>query len=156
SVLHKALASLRRPEVASPLPKAPSEPPKLYSRQIDRAGAARVPSHRCFRVLFIVRPGPTEALCTRYRGYNIMEALRLAGVEADHLDDRRIPERLEEVLAFDLVVTVRCRWSPEIAQLLDFAGRFSIPVICDLDDYLFDEEVLPYSDFLRAMPLEQS
>ena len=33
--------------------------------------------------------------------------------------------------------------SPEITRLLEFADEFSIPVICDLDDYLFDEEVIP-------------
>ena len=80
-----------------------------------------MPSDRRFRVLFIVRPGPSVADCTRYRGYNIMEALRLAGVETDHLDDRRIPERIEEILLFDLVVLVRRQMSPEIHRLLEFA-----------------------------------
>ena len=96
------------------------------------------------------------AACTRYRGYNIMEALRLQGIEADHLDDRRIPEQLEELLLYDLVVLVRRRMSPEINRLLEFAGEFSIPVICDLDDYIFDDEVIPCSDYLREMPPEQA
>src|SRR5271166_954453 len=114
SLLHKAIAPLQRPQVP-PLPESPLEPPKPCLPRMDRTGGLRVPSHRCFRVLFIVRPGPTEAACTRYRGYNIMEALRLSGVETDHMDDRRLHERLEEILLFDLVVIVRGRLSPEIA-----------------------------------------
>ena len=77
-----------------------------------------------------------------------MEALRLAGIETDHMDDRRLHERLEEILLFDLVVIVRGRLAPEIAPLLPFAEQFSIPVVCDLDDYLFDDEVIAYSDHL--------
>ena len=142
------------------VPPTPAESPPtactLLVRKTDRSGGPRVPSDRHFRILFIVRPGPSEAACTRYRGYNIMEALRLAGVETDHLDDRRVPERLEELLLFDLIVLVRRRMSPEITRLLEFADEFSIPVICDLDDYIFDEEVIPCSDYLQEMPLEQA
>ncbi|MGO9596801.1 MAG: glycosyltransferase [Isosphaeraceae bacterium] len=115
-----------------------------------------MPSTHRYRVLFVVRPGPTEAACTRYRGYNVMEALRLAGVETQHLDDQKIFERLDELRLFDLVVLVRRRMSPEIARLLEFADECSIPVVCDLDDYIFDEEVIPESDYLRAMPLDQA
>jgi glycosyltransferase involved in cell wall biosynthesis len=85
-----------------------------------------------------------------------MEALRLAGVETDHMDDRCLHERLEEILLFDLVVIVRGRVAPEIVPLLHFADQFSIPVVCDLDDYLFDDEVISCSDHLGAMPLEQA
>ena len=140
-------------------PTPAGSPPEAYAllvRRTDRAGGPRVPSDHRFRILFVVRPGPSEALCTRYRGYNVMEALRLAGVETDHLDDRRIPERLEELLVFDLVVLVRRKMSPEIDRLLQFADEFSIPVICDLDDYIFDTEVIECSDFLRQMPLEHA
>jgi glycosyltransferase involved in cell wall biosynthesis len=85
-----------------------------------------------------------------------MEALRLAGVETDHLDDHRLTERLEAILGYDLVVLVRRRLSEEINELLAFADRFSIPVVCDLDDYIFNEEVIPCSDHLSKMPIEQS
>ena len=92
----------------------------------------------------------------RYRAYNIIEALRLLGIEADHLDDRRIPEQMEDILDYDLVVLVRRHLTPETTRLLAFADQFSIPVICDLDDYLFDDEVIPCSDYLRAMPLDEA
>ena len=149
SLLENARPFFRRHELPPPACA-------VLSRKGDRVGGPRIPSDRCFRILFIVRPGPSAAACTRYRGYNIIEALRLAGVETDHLDDRRIPERLEDLLLFDLVVLVRRLMSPEITRLLEFADEFSIPVICDLDDYIFDEVVIPCSDYLQVMPLEQA
>ena len=127
SVSHRARALLRRLGVALAARKSPPVRPKLPSRQVERAGIARVPSHRCFRVLFIVRPGITEAACMRYRAYNVMEALRKVGVETDLLDDQLLEERLGEVLGFDLIVLVRRRSTPEIASLLEFAERHSLP-----------------------------
>jgi glycosyltransferase involved in cell wall biosynthesis len=90
----------------------------------------------------------------RYRAYNVMEALRLVGVASEFVDDRLLPGRLGEVLAFDLVVLVRRRSSPEIELFLEFADRHRIPVVCDLDDYLFDREVLPHSEWLGQQPIE--
>jgi glycosyltransferase involved in cell wall biosynthesis len=83
-----------------------------------------------------------------------MEALRLVGVESDLLDDRLLPERLGEVLAFDLIVLVRRRTSPQIKLLLEFSEAHGLPVVYELDDYLFDEEVVPHSEFLRTQPIE--
>jgi glycosyltransferase involved in cell wall biosynthesis len=79
----------------------------------------------------------------RFRGFNVMQALRLEGVEVAHLDDRRIPERLAYALEFDLIVLVRRQMTPEIALVLDCAERMGIPVTYDLDDYLFDYEAIP-------------
>jgi glycosyltransferase involved in cell wall biosynthesis len=154
SVWHRAPEWLWHLGVAPSDRKSPAVSSEHLPRRAERAGGTRVPSHRCFRVLFIVIPGITEAICMRYRAYNVMEALRSVGVETEHLYDRLFPERLHEVLAFDLIVLVRHRWSPEIALLIEFAERHSIPVICDLDDYLFDEEVLPHSEWLRQQPIE--
>jgi glycosyltransferase involved in cell wall biosynthesis len=92
----------------------------------------------------------------RYRAYNVMEALRLVGVESDCVDYRLVSTRQSELLAFDLIVLVRRRSSPEIDLLLQFAEKHCIPVICDLDDYLFDEEVLPHSEYLRMLPTEDA
>jgi glycosyltransferase involved in cell wall biosynthesis len=79
----------------------------------------------------------------RYRAFNVIQALRLEGVEVAHLDDRRIPDRLAHALEFDLIVLVRRQMTPEISLLLDHAGRMAIPVAYDLDDYLFDPEAIP-------------
>ena len=123
-----------------------------HPREITRAGPARVPSPGRFRVLYVIRPGLYNAGSTRYRGHNLIEALGIFDIEATHLDDRRLPESRTEILAFDLVVIVRRDKTPEITRLVEFAKRHSIPVICDLDDYLFDEEVIAHSDYLRSQP----
>ena len=114
----------------------------------------RVSSLGRFRVLFIIRPGSYNSGSTRYRGHNLIEALGNLEVEATHLDDSRLPECVSEILAFDLIVIVRRDKTPEIMQLLEFAKSHSIPVICDLDDYLFDDEAIFHSDFLRLRPIE--
>jgi glycosyltransferase involved in cell wall biosynthesis len=80
----------------------------------------------------------------RFRGFNVMQALRLAGVEVSHLDVHRIPERLAHALGFDLIVLVRRQMTPEVSLLLEYAERMAVPVACDLDDYLFDHEAIPY------------
>ncbi|MHB1556912.1 MAG: glycosyltransferase family 4 protein [Isosphaeraceae bacterium] len=122
----------------------------------DRAGDARIPSCHSFRVLFVVRPGVADAACMRYRGFNIIEAIGQAGVEAAYLDDRQIPDRLSFALGFDLIVLVRRQMSPEIALLMDMARRRSIPVLTDLDDYLFHEEVVPFVEMYRNMPIDEA
>jgi glycosyltransferase involved in cell wall biosynthesis len=116
----------------------------------------RIPSLESFRVLFVIRPGVWDAACMRYRGYNVIEALRRSGVEVAHLDDRQLPERLGEALSYDLIVLVRRQMTPEIALLLEGAGELAIPVVCDLDDYLFDDEVIPYVAMLRQAPIDQA
>jgi glycosyltransferase involved in cell wall biosynthesis len=123
-------------------------------QEITRAGATRVSFPGRFRVLFIIRPGLYNAGSTRYRGHNLIEALGILEVEATYLDDRRLPACLSEVLAFDLIVIVRREKTPEIIQLLEFAKWHSIPVICDLDDYLFDDEAITHSDYLQSQPIE--
>src|SRR6185312_5590658 len=120
----------------------------------DRVGGPRVPSVRTFRVLFVVRPGVFDAVCMRYRGFNIMEALRLAGVEADHIDDRYVLEHLDVALGYDLIVLVRRQMTPEMDRLLDAAKQFLVPVVFELDDYIFDDEAIPYVEMYRSAPID--
>jgi glycosyltransferase involved in cell wall biosynthesis len=134
----------------------PAPLPMLLRRRVERAGGPRIPSPNCFRVLFVVIPGISDAACMRYRAYNVMEALRTVEVESECIDFRLVPTRLGQLLAFDLIVLVRRRSSPEVDLLLQFAEQHRIPVICDLDDYLFDEEVLPHSEYLRMLPAEDA
>jgi glycosyltransferase involved in cell wall biosynthesis len=153
-VIRRNLKLLQKPPLPLPI-HVPSPPvPALYCRRVYKAGCPRIPSSHCFRVVFVVIPGISDAACMRYRAYNVMEALRLVGVETDCVDYRLITSRLNELLAFDLIVLVRRSRSSEVEMLLAFADEHSIPVVCDLDDYLFDDEVLPHSEYLRMLPSE--
>ena len=141
--------------VEEPLPAPqPAAIPALP--RLERSGGPWVPSAARFRVLYVVRPGVWDAACMRYRGFNLVEALRIAGVEADFLDDREIPTRLAEALGYDLIVLVRRQASPEVLLLLDEARKLAIPTVCDLDDYLSDEEITPFVAMLKAMPQGQA
>ena len=135
-----------------PATRALFRPPRTRTRlgrEYWTGRGVRVPSHRSFRILFVLRPDIHDAACIRYRAYNIIEALRLAGIEAAHLDDRQIPRRLADALSFDLIVIVRRPMTPEISILLHHAKRSSVPVVYDIDDYLFDEEVFPHVEAFR-------
>ena len=81
--------------------------PALLRRRVERAGRPRIPSPRCFRVVYVVISGISDAACMRYRAYNIMEALRKVGVESECRDYRVLSNRPSELLAFDLIVLVR-------------------------------------------------
>ena len=50
----------------------------------------------------------------------------------------------------------RWRNRVRISLLLEFAERHSIPVACDLDDYLFDDEAIPCSESLSEWPPEEA
>jgi glycosyltransferase involved in cell wall biosynthesis len=103
-------------------------------------------------VLFIVRHGIHDAAAIRYRGYNVIEALRLRGLEADAMDERHFPRRLAEALSYDIIVLVRRQYSPELAALLEAASTAGVAVVYDLDDLLFDERAVPYVEFFRRFP----
>jgi glycosyltransferase involved in cell wall biosynthesis len=122
----------------------------------DRVGGPRVPSVRSFRVLYVLRPGEYDAACMRYRGYNLIEGLRRLGVEAAHLDELQIPDRLAEALSYDLIVLVRRQYTAHVAMLLRAAERASIPVVCDLDDFVFDEEAIPHTAYLSSQPPDRA
>jgi glycosyltransferase involved in cell wall biosynthesis len=140
--------------VPAPAPPVPPPPPPTV-RHLERCGGPRVPSERKFRVLYIFKSGLHDG-CNRYRVFNLVQALQSAGIEAAHLDERCIPARLDTVLSYDLIVLARCPWEHTIELLLGAAQQAQVPVIFDMDDYLFDEVIIPHSEQLRQMPPEES
>lgn len=110
----------------------------------DRVGDPRIPSEHKFRVAFVVRTGVYDAASMRYRGFNIIEAVREAGVEAASFDEPKVLDSISEVLTYDLIVLVRRPFSEVVSQLFSVAKAHQIPVICDVDDYLFDDSVIPH------------
>jgi glycosyltransferase involved in cell wall biosynthesis len=153
----------------SPSPKAEFEPiaattstnravgePITASPRFDRVGGPRVPSIHSFSVLFVIRAGTYDAASMRYRGFNVMEALRVSGVEVNHLDYRHLTERLAEILSYDLVVLVRPPFTLDMSLLLERAKQHGTPVLCDIDDYLFNEEVIPHVEVFRRAPIEEA
>ncbi len=167
--LHRLAGGLgfRRPASAAALPPAdPSVPPVETApapapvpppevRRLERCGVPRVPSLHKFRVLYLFKSGLHDG-CNRYRVFNLVEALCLAGIEAAHLDERHIPAQLATILSYDLIILARCPWEHTIELLLESARQVEVPVVFDMDDYLFDEVIIPHSEQLRQMPPEES
>lgn len=132
-----------------PSPATSPETACVAPKSVD-TGGARIPSEHSFRVVYIGHSACAEAASIRYRAYNLIEALGLQGIHAQFIPEEDLPGRLAEALAFDLMVLVRRRWNPTIEILVRAARALGIPVILDLDDYVFDPWVLPYIDFARG------
>jgi len=115
-----------------------------------RTGGASVPTERRFRVVYIGHIAAQDAASLRYRAHNVIEALTLQGVEAMFVPEEDAAARLADVLAHDLIVFVRRSWNPTIKALVQIAQQAEIPVVFDLDDFLFDPWILPYIDSARG------
>lgn len=116
----------------------------------NRTWGATVPSERKYRVLFIGSL-KREMLSMRYRAHNVMEALALAGLEADFVEEEEVAEHSARILSHDLIVLTRVKYGSAIASLIDDARRLGIPVVFDIDDLVFEPWVLPYVEAFRVV-----
>ena len=144
----KARACIESPDSGTSATVQP--PPLTFVRW--RTGTASVPTERRFRVAYIGRVPPFDAATLRYRAHNLIEALAFVGVEATFVAEEDLPTRIKAALSHDLIVLVRRQWNPTIQMLIEHARQAEIPVVYDLDDYLFDPWVLPYIDSARGAP----
>jgi glycosyltransferase involved in cell wall biosynthesis len=103
-----------------------------------------------FRVVFIGSGLACEAASMRYRAHNIIEALALAGVEGLFVPQAEIPANISTILAHDLIVLVRVMSDPNTTELIVAARRLGLPVVYDIDDYLFDPWIMPYVEAFRS------
>jgi len=118
----------------------------------DRTGAAHVPTERKFRVVFLGSSAACEAQSMRYRAHNVIAALALANREAVFVPQEEIPARLSFILSHDLIVLARMMDNENVAALIEAARRYDIPVVYDIDDYLFDPWIMPYVEAFRGLP----
>lgn len=128
--------------------------PQLRTLEPDRTGGPRIPSDQIFRVAYIVRTGVHDAASMRYRGFNLIEALHEVGIEATYFDEPQISDRIRDVLGYDLIVLVRRPTSDVVLDLVAAADRWRIPVVFDVDDYIFEDDVIPHIAFIQHQPPE--
>jgi glycosyltransferase involved in cell wall biosynthesis len=126
---------------------APARPAQL-GRGPDRIGGASVPTERKFRVV-IVGSETRDFQSMRYRAHHVVEALALAGLEAVFVPDEQVAEQFSLILSHDLIVLARLLYSEVIAELMERARRLGIPLVYDIDDYVFEPWVLPYVESYR-------
>lgn len=116
----------------------------------EMSGAFRkhFPDPKRFRVLFLV--GMVDAECKRYRVYNLQEQLAMLGVETATIYEVETMARVDWVTSFDLIVLMRAAISSPIRRLIRLAKELNIPVIFEVDDYIFEPEIIPYVDGIRG------
>jgi glycosyltransferase involved in cell wall biosynthesis len=117
----------------------------------DRTGGARVPTERKFRIVFIGSSAVCEAQSMRYRAHNVIAALALAKLEAVFVPQEEILTRFSFILSHDLIVLARMMDNDHVAALIEAARRDAIPVVYDIDDYLFDPWIMPYVEAFRSL-----
>lgn len=120
-------------------------------QQTPTPSAALKPKGDGFRVAFIGSAAACEAQSMRYRAHNVIEALALADIEGRFFTLEEVQGNLDALLAHDLIVLVRLMHNPVTAQLIESARRLGLPLIYDIDDYLFDPWVMPYIEAFRAL-----
>lgn len=112
---------------------------------------AATPQEGGFRAAFIGSAAVCEAQSMRYRAHNVIEALALAGIQGTFFSLEEVQANLDTVLSHDLIVLVRLMHNPVTAQVIESARRLGLPIVYDIDDYLFDPWVMPYIEAFRAL-----
>lgn len=93
------------------------------------------------RVLYII--GCNEGESKRYRVHNMIEGLNCCGVEADW--NYEIHEYIYDnsyLKKYDIVILFRCGYSERINKFIVMLNQLNIPVVFDIDDLVFDPEIV--------------
>ncbi len=85
----------------------------------------------------------------RYRAHNVIEALALVGLQGTFVALDRALANLDAILSHDLIVLVRLMHNPVTTAIIESARKRGLPIVYDIDDYLFDPWVLPYVEAFR-------
>jgi glycosyltransferase involved in cell wall biosynthesis len=117
----------------------------------------RLLSPRIFRVMFI--SGDPASPSHRYRVLNYIEYLKTQGLEAAWIPVSGILSNLKLILTYDVIVLWRVAWTDEIAQLVGACRKTGLPIVFDVDDYVFEPsiakpEIIDGIRFLRKDQLE--
>ncbi len=80
----------------------------------------------------------------RYRGYNMSEYLKYAGVNSTVIKDIDVPDKIDEIFKYNILVLYRLFYSKYLDDIVNQFRNHGGIVIYDIDDYIFDESALPY------------
>ena len=81
--------------------------------------------------------------CDRYRVFNIMEALTKKGINCNLLSLLSSREEIENVLnKTDIIILFRSEFNNKVAEILSQCKERGIPTVFDIDDLLFEPELL--------------
>ncbi len=115
-------------------------PSSLCADDIDIGTYKRLVSPRHFRVLYV--SGDPSSPSHRFRIENHIEYLTAIGIQAAWIPVYDVKGRLSEALLYDLIVFWRVAWTEEVQTLLDNCREAGIPTIFDVDDYVFEPDIV--------------
>jgi glycosyltransferase involved in cell wall biosynthesis/ubiquinone/menaquinone biosynthesis C-methylase UbiE len=140
----------------SEIPEMTKTPPLKYFLENntlkEMENLKRNPTARKYRVIFMV--GCLEFESKRYRVFNLMEAFKLTEVESDYFFDTDIPSKIHYILSYDVIVLFRTSLTKNVEWLTEKANALNIPVIFDVDDYIFEPAIIPYVDGIRGWSIK--
>lgn len=122
---------------------------KISSNISEIKGIRHFITPRRFKVLFLL--SPWAGVTNRYRGYNMKEYLGLVGITSEIIGIEEIDARLSWALRFDIVVVHRVPMNNILDAFIKKCNELRIPVVFDLDDYIFDVSLLDRIDEIRRM-----
>jgi glycosyltransferase involved in cell wall biosynthesis len=102
-----------------------------------------------FRVLFLI--SPWAGVTNRYRAYNMKEYLGLVGTESEVVGIEELDTQPDYALRFDIIVIHRIPMNEIVNALIEKCRELCIPVIFDLDDYLFNVALTDRIDEIKRM-----
>ena len=102
-----------------------------------------------FSVLFLIYPW--AELTNRYRVYNMADYLRDAGIPVEIAAVDAIEKKVSWVLRFDVVVIHRIPLYPALGRFIKKCRTLGIPVVFDLDDYIFDLDLIPRIELMNRV-----
>lgn len=133
------------------LPGVDGHPDGFLSFQATRIVAApdnNLPDK--IKIAFLI--GTLQGESKRYRVFNVIEAIQSRNMEAAYFYDVDIPGKAEEILAHDLIVLFRYPWSGNVESLISRARARRVPLVYDVDDYIFDPAIASSVDGVRMLP----
>jgi len=105
----------------------------------------RLITPRKFNVLFIVFPW---SISNRYRVDNMQEYMKLAGIYSEIAAADEIESRGSWGLSFDIIVIHRIPLNRFLKKFIRKCRKLGIPVVFDLDDYIFDPNLIPWIEII--------
>jgi glycosyltransferase involved in cell wall biosynthesis/SAM-dependent methyltransferase len=128
------------------------DPARLAPERRPPNEAWRAPSPTPFRgrILFLTNYDFTGS--KRYRVDNMIEQLRKLGVDTKMMWGVQALEKLNEVLSYDVIVFQRMTLDPAMQYLIDRAHEQGVALVYEIDDYLYEPEVILDHHSIRNAP----
>jgi glycosyltransferase involved in cell wall biosynthesis len=115
--------------------------------------------HLCpgFRVGFVIgrRVDLQRSEIPHFRAINVIAALETVGFRGTWCYEPDIPDRIDELLACDILVLVRGAMSEHLERIIEMAHAADIPLVFDIDDYCFTRKDHSYLTSARRYSPDQ-